>query len=380
MAEGDDQERNEEPSEKRLREAREKGELPRSRELSTAIVVLAGVSTLLATREQMAVHAIKIMSLGIRYGREDLFATNVVSHVLSTAALEALRMLTPLFAVTIGAAFAAPALLGGLNFSSQALIPKFDRLDPLKGIGRIFSTNGLVELFKSLLKILLIGGVLVWFMRHSQLNMMAVGNGDIAAGIGMAFGIVGHAALTFACVLGLLGLLDAPWQKYSFNKRMSMSKQELKDEHKESEGSPELKGRVRNMQQQISRRRMMQDVPKADVIVVNPSHFAVALRYNDDDGMRAPRVIAKGMDVMAQQIRLVAAAHKIPLVEAAPLARALYHTTEVGRDIPASLFVAVAQVLAYVYRLKQAVAQGDTPPEPPKPEVDPDLLGPYRMR
>jgi flagellar biosynthetic protein FlhB len=177
----------------------------------------------------------------------------------------------------------------------------------------------------------------------------------------------------------VIAMVDAPWQKFEFAKRMRMSKQELKDEHKESDGNPEMKNRVRQMQHQMSRRRMMEDVPKADVIIVNPTHFAIALRY-EDGTMNAPRVIAKGVDVLAQQIRLIADAHRVPLVEAAPLARALYHTTQVGKDIPASLFVAVAQILAYVYRLKQAVALGDLPPDPPPPpEIDPDLLGPYKM-
>jgi flagellar biosynthetic protein FlhB len=378
MAEDSDQDRTEEATEKRLREAREKGELPRSRELSTAVVVMAGVVTLLANRQEMAAHARNILLLGLAYGREDLFAANNIGRVFTSAMLEALRMLGPLFAVTVAAAFAGPALLGGLNFSGEALLPKFERLDPLKGFGRIFSSNGLVELGKSLLKVVLIGGVLAWFMARTRLDMLEVGTGDVAAGIGKAMGVIGQASLYFASVLGLLGFIDAPWQKFSFAKKMRMTKQQIKDEHKDSEGSPELKGRIRSMQQQVSRRRMMQDVPKADVIVVNPSHFAVALCY-DDDAMRAPRVVAKGMDVIAQQIRLIADAHKIPLVEAAPLARALYHTTEIGRDIPAALYVAVAQILAYVYRLKQAIAHGDVPPEPPQPEVDPDLLGPYRM-
>jgi flagellar biosynthetic protein FlhB len=157
-----------------------------------------------------------------------------------------------------------------------------------------------------------------------------------------------------------------------------MTKQELKDESKETEGNPELKGRIRQVQFEVSRRRMMQELPKADVIVTNPTHFAVALKY-DENGTGAPRVIAKGVDVLAQQIRLVASGHRIPSVEAPPLARALYATTSLGREIPVSLYVAVAQVLAYVYQLKQATERGDTPPPAPQPEVDPDLMGPYKL-
>jgi flagellar biosynthetic protein FlhB len=379
MSEGaDNEDKTESPSDKRLREAREKGDLPRSRDLSTAIVVLAGVSTLIASREQMAVHAANIMHVGLRYGRDDLFAANGLYHALMTAVMEGFWMLAPVFIATMIAAIAAPTVMGGLNFSFEALVPKFDRMDPIKGFGRLVSMNGLVELGKSLLKLALIGGTLVWFLRRSTQEMYAGGTGPVAEGIAHAFGLFGHASLVFAVALGAVALVDAPWQKYSFTKKMKMTKQEVKDEHKENEGSPELKSKVRQMQQQMSRRRMMEDVPTADVIVTNPTHFAVALKY-DENRMGAPRVVAKGVDLIAQQIRDVAGGAKVPVVEAPPLARALYATTDIGREIPSALYVAVAQILAYVFRLKQAIAMGDLPPELPTQDIDPDLLGPYRM-
>ncbi|WP_036136986.1 flagellar biosynthesis protein FlhB [Luteibacter sp. 9135] len=379
MSEGaDNEDKTESPSDKRLREAREKGDLPRSRDLSTAIVVLAGVSTLIASREQMAVHAANIMHVGLRYGRDDLFAANGLYHALMTAVMEGFWMLVPVFIATMIAAIAAPTVMGGLNFSFEALVPKFDRMDPIKGFGRLVSMNGLVELGKSLLKLALIGGTLVWFLNRSTREMYAGGTGPVAEGIAHAFGLFGHASLVFAVALGAVALVDAPWQKYSFTKKMKMTKQEVKDEHKESEGSPELKSKVRQMQQQMSRRRMMEDVPTADVIVTNPTHFAVALKY-DENRMGAPRVVAKGVDLIAQQIRDVAGGAKVPVVEAPPLARALYATTDIGREIPSALYVAVAQILAYVFRLKQAIAMGDLPPELPTQDIDPDLLGPYRM-
>lgn len=378
MSETDKEDRTEAPSEKRLREAREKGDLPRSRDLSTAVVVLAGVTTLIAARDQMSVHAANIMHVGLRYSRGDLFAANGVYRALATAALEGLKLLGPVFAVTAVAAVAAPALMGGLNFSAQALAPKFDRLDPIKGFSRLVSVNGLVELGKSLLKLVLIGGALVWFLLRSTRDMYTVGTGPVSVGIAQAFSIFGQASLVFACALGAIALVDAPWQKFSFTKKMKMTKQEVKDEHKESEGSPELKSKIRQMQHQMARRRMMEDVPTADVIVTNPTHFAVALKY-DENRMGAPRVVAKGVDVIAQQIRDVAGGAKVPVVEAPPLARALYHTTEIGREIPAALYIAVAQILAYVFRLKQAIAVGDLPPDLPEQDIDPDLLGPYRM-
>jgi flagellar biosynthetic protein FlhB len=378
VSESDQEDKTESPSDKRLRDAREKGDLPRSRDLSTAVVVLAGVTSMIASREQMAVHAANIMHVGLRYGRDDLFAANGISRALMTAAGEGLKMLGPVFTVTAVAAVAAPALMGGLNFSFEALVPKFDRLDPIKGFGRLVSVNGLVELGKSLLKLLLIGGALVWFLNRTTQEMYAVGSGPVSEGIAHTFSVIGHASLIFACSLGLIALVDAPWQAFSFTKKMRMTKQEVKDEHKESDGSPELKSKIRQMQHQMSRRRMMEDVPTADVIVVNPTHFAVALKY-DEVKMGAPRVVAKGVDVLAQQIRDVAGHAKVPVVEAAPLARALYATTEVGREIPSALYVAVAQILAYVFRLKQAIAVGDLPPDLPEQDIDPELLGPYRM-
>lgn len=378
MAEGSDQERTEQPSEKRLREAREKGDVPRSRDLSGALVVLAGVSALLSGSSRAMQHVRQIYRLGLDYGREALFSDTLPGRVLEMALREALALFAPVALATLLATFAAPLMLGGVSFSGQALLPKFERLDPIGGLGRIFAMRGLVELGKALLKLALIGGVLIVLLRQWNDALQATGRGEVTAGIAQAMTLLGRAALMLGTVLALLGGADALYQKFDHNKRLRMTKQELKDESKETEGNPELKGRIRQVQFEMSRRRMMQELPKADVIVTNPTHFAVALKY-DDGGAGAPRVIAKGVDVIAQQIRLVASGHRIPMVEAPPLARALYASTSLGREIPVALYVAVAQVLAYLYQLKQATARGDTPPPTPQPEVDPDLMGPYKL-
>jgi flagellar biosynthesis protein FlhB len=377
MAETENEDRTEKASERRLQEAREKGEVPRSRDLSGAMVVLAGASILLSGSATLYEHMRRIYSMGLGYSREALFSDHLMTRVFSEVMGEMFSLLTPIFAVTLLAAVGSSVLIGGLNFSTQALAPKFERLDPIAGFGRLFSLNGLIELAKSLVKIIFIGAALVLLLRHDEASVMATGTEAIGAGIGQSLSLVAYAALLFAVVLGVIGGIDAVWQRFDFERKHRMSKQEVKDEHKDTDGNPQLKGRIRQMQQQISRRRMIQEVPKADVIVVNPTHFAVALRY-DDARMRAPRVIAKGVDVLAQQIRLVADAHRIPLVEAPPLARALYATTELGHEIPAALYVAVAQILAYVYQLKQAVKNGGPAPTVPKPEVDPELQGRYR--
>jgi flagellar biosynthesis protein FlhB len=377
VSDDSDQEKTEEPSEKKLRESREKGEVPRSRDLSGAIVVLAGVAALMNGGQSAFLHARRIFALGLGYSREALFSDALPGRTLHAAMHEALNLFAPVAVATMLATLAAPLLLGGLNFSAQALQPKFDRLDPIKGLGRIFAMRGLIELGKALLKLLFIGAVLGLLLRHWQDELQATGRGSVVAGIAQSIGLLGRSALWFGSMLALIGGIDAIYQKFDHAKTLRMTKQEIRDEMKESEGNPELKGRIRQVQQAQSRRRMMEELPKADVVVVNPTHFAVALRY-DDGRMGAPRVIAKGVDVLAQQIRLVAGSHRIPMVESPPLARALYATTELGREIPATLYVAVAQVLAYVYQLKQAVAQGETPPAVPTPEVDPDLMGPYR--
>jgi len=377
MSDDSDQEKTEQPTEKRLKESREKGEVPRSRDLSGAAVVLAGVAALMAGGPAAFEHARRIFGFGLGYSREALFSDALPGRVLHAALREALALFAPVALATLLAAFAAPLLLGGLNFSGKALEPKFERLDPIKGLGRIFALRGLVELGKALLKLLFIGAVLALLLRHWQGALQATGRGAVSAGIAQALGLLGQAALWFGSILALIGGLDALYQKYDHTKKLRMSRQEIKDEMKESEGSPEMKGRIRQVQMAQARRRMMEELPKADVVVVNPTHFAVALKY-DDGRMGAPRVIAKGVDVLAQQIRLVAGSHRIPLVEAPPLARALYASTRLGQEIPAALYVAVAQVLVYVYQLKQAAAQGEAPPAVPNPEVDPDLMGPYR--
>ena len=377
MAETETEDRTERASEKRLQEARDKGDLPRSRDLSGAMVVLAGASVLMYDGAAMYAHLRRIYALGMDYTRAALFSDHLMSRVLAALMGELLALLLPVFAATLLAAIGASVLIGGVNFSGQALVPKFERLDPITGLGRLFSLNGLVELGKSLLKVLFVGTAMALLLRHDVAAVIATGRGAVQGGIAQALALVAWAALLFAATLVVIGVADAAWQRYDYGRRHRMSKQEQKDEHKESEGNPQLKGRLRQMQQQISRRRMIQEVPKADVVVVNPSHFAVALRY-DDARMRAPRVVAKGVDVLAQQIRLVASAHAIALVESPPLARALYATTELGHEIPAALYVAVAQILAYVYQLKQAALHGGPIPSVPRPEVDPALQGRYR--
>lgn len=377
MAESDDQERTERASEKRLRDAREKGDVSRSRDLSAALIALVSVGTLLAMRPWLGTHLRNLMRIGLVYGREQAMGTAALGAAANAAGAEALKLLAPLFGVALLATLLSPALAGGFAFSTEALMPKPERLNPIEGFKRLVSLRGLVELGKSLLKVALIGGVLTWVLWNSRVELLATGRGNVQSGIDAALDVIGRAALLFACALAVVGFVDMLWQRFDFARRMRMTKQELRDEHKETEGSPETRSRVRSVQQQMAQRRMMEAVPKADLVVLNPTHFAVALKY--DDNMRAPRVVAKGLDIVAARIRGVAGKHDVPLVTSPALARALYHTTRIGQEIPAALYVAVAQILAYVYRVRDAAAQYADVPPPPNPDIDPALLGPYQL-
>jgi len=307
------EDRTEQPSEKRLKEAREKGDVPRSRDLSGALVVLACVAALMASAPSAMTHLRAIYGMSLGYDRAALFSGVLPGRVLHAALSEALALFAPVAVCTVLATLAGPILLGGLNFSAEALQPKLERLDPIAGLGRIFAMRGLVELGKSLLKLVLIGFALVLLLRHWEADLLTTGRGDVGFGIASSIGLLGRAALIFGVILGFIGGVDALYQRFDYTKRQRMTKQELKDEAKETEGNPELKGRIRQVQHQMARRRMMQDLPTADVVVTNPTHFAVALKY-DENRFGAPRVIAKGVDVLAQQIRQVASGHRIPLV------------------------------------------------------------------
>jgi flagellar biosynthetic protein FlhB len=279
------------------------------------------------------------------------------------------------FAVALVATLAAPLATGGIHFSGQALGFKGSRLDPLAGVGRMFSMRSLVELAKALLKVAVIAAAAAVVLRNGFPELVSLSTAPLKSATSSALDLTGLAALALAAALAGIGLVDLPYQIWDWHKRQRMTREELKQEYKESEGSPEVKGKVRQMQAQIARRRMMADVPTADVVVTNPTHFAVALKY-DDRKHGAPIVVAKGVDYVAEQIREIAKKSKVTLLEAPPLARALYRTTEIGAEIPSALYVAVAQVLAYVFQLRRA-AEGLAPdPEKPTPEVDPSLSDP----
>ncbi|WP_140721503.1 flagellar biosynthesis protein FlhB [Pseudomonas sp. Hp2] len=352
MAENEDgAERTEQPTEKRLREAREQGNIPRSRELATAAVFTAGVFALMAMSGSLASGARGWMKAALSPdpGLRDN-PSKLLGH-FGELLVQLLWVTAPLVLVCLLAGLAGPLLMGGLRFSGKALAPDPNKLNPLAGLKRLYGAESIGELVKSLLRVLFVGtatGLCIWHGLHDLRTLLnAPLERAIVDGLGFTLRLLMYAALA----LGLLAALDAPYQKWNWLRRLKMTREEVKREIKESEGSPEVKSRIRQMQQQLAQRRMIEAVPKADVVLVNPTHYAVALQY-EGERMRAPIVVAKGVDEVAQRIREVGEQHRVAIVSAPPLARALYREAQLGKEIPVRLYSAVAQVLSYVYQLR----------------------------
>src|SRR3954467_6648756 len=299
MAENDSaQERTEDATPKRLEEARRRGQIPRSRDLSATAVTLGGGVALQIMGVQIASTMQGMMVKGLSLNRDQALDTIHMLPALSSAAIDGFRACAPVLGIVLLAAFLAPLALGGWSFSTEALMPQFNRLNPMEGIQRMFSMRSFVELAKALAKFGIVGTVAVIVLWKDAPELIAIGREPIGVGIAHAFQLTGKGLVSIAAGLLIIAGFDVPYQLWQYAKQMRMSREEIRQEYKESEGSPEIKGRIRQMQQEVAKRRMMQDVPKADVIVTNPTHFAVALRY-DDDRMRAPIVVAKGADLVA---------------------------------------------------------------------------------
>lgn len=367
MAEQHDQERTEQATPKRLEEARRKGQIPRSRELSAAAVMLTGGVALCLLGNQLTGQLSALMRRALSISREQAMDTQHLVAAFGSAAAEGLWLCVPLLGAVLVAAVVAPLALGGWSFTFASMTPQFSRLNPIEGMKRLFALRSFVELGKALAKFAVVAVVAVIVLWNDGPALMALGREPLQQAIGHAFKVSGQGLLAISAGLLLIAGFDVPYQLWQYAKQMRMSREQIREEYKESEGSPEIKGRIRQLQQQLARQRMMQDVPKADVVVTNPTHFAVALRY-DERRMRAPIVVAKGADVIAARIREIAGEHAVPIFEAPPLARVLYRNVDIGAEVPASLYVAVAQVLSYVFQLRVAKRAGQQPP--PKPDVD----------
>lgn len=343
--------RTEEPTEKRLREAREKGDVPRSRELAnlavlgmTAVALLALAPAIGSASQDWLQGALSVDPAIL--GRPERLAGHF-ARLLAGLMLPVL----PVLGIALLACLVSPAVMGGLRWASKSLQPDFKRLNPASGLKRIYGKDGLVELLRSLLRVLLVAGVGAAVISAGMSRLLAIPRMTLEGAIGTGLDIASTTLLAIVGSLALLAAIDVPWQKFQHRSKLKMTKQEIRDELKQTEGNPELKGRMRQVARQLSQRRMMEAVPTADVVVTNPTHYAVALKY-DSGTMRAPRVVAKGVDEMALRIREIAGQHRVAVVEAPPLARALYRQAQVDQEIPVKLYAAVAQVLSYLYQLR----------------------------
>ncbi len=366
MAEEDSgQEKTEEPTQKRLTDAQKKGQIARSRELNTFVMLIVSAWLLMSQGGRVGSGLITMMQSHFHVSREVIFEPQAATVFFKQAMHDGLLLIAPMLAILTVAAIVAPISLGGWIFNMESITPKFDKLDPIKGLPKLFSLNGLIELLKALLKITLVG-LVGWLLFNSLFaELLGLSAEPMEQAVIHALKLIAHSFLILSGALVLVAAIDVPYQLWNHSKNLKMSLQEIKDEHKESEGSPEIKGRIRRTQMEMAQNRMMKEVPKADVIVTNPSHYAVALKYDEGSGS-APVLVAKGVDLIAAQIRNIAIEADVPLVAAPPLARALYYSTELDNEIPQGLYSAVAQVLAYIFQLKEAHKTHGTKPAPPK--------------
>lgn len=364
MAENAGQDKTEEPTERKLQKAREDGQLVRSRELQTTILLLAGAGGLWLGSGGLWRCWVDVGRASFGFEAALLGDPETMVRHLSAAFGHVLWVLVPILSVSMLAAIAGTPAVGGINFAPKALLPKGSRIDPMAGFGRMFSMRSLMELAKSLSKFALVAGVSIAVLINAAPDLLRLDRAapGVAALSAAHIVITGFAVLSAAMVV--IAMIDVPFQIRQHREQLRMTRQEVKDELKQTEGSPEVRGRLRRLQQQAANARMMQAVPEADVVITNPEHYAVALRYRANLD-QAPVVVAKGVDLMAQRIRDLAEANDVPLLRAPPLARAIYHHTDVGHTIPVGLYRAVAEVLAWVQSLRRYRRVGGDAPVPP---------------
>ena len=376
-----DQEKTEPATPRRLEKAREEGQVARSRELTTFLLLLGGVVGLWSMGSVLYDQLGIVMEKAFLFERRQALETTPMLTMALELGRRTLLAMLPLFLLLVLVALVAPALLGGWLISAKSLKPQASKLNPLKGLKRMFGVQALVELAKAIAKSVLVGGVAITFLWTNRGTYMSLMDQPVQLALANALQLAALACGLIVLALLVVILIDVPYQLWSHAKKMRMSKEEVKREHKESDGDPHIKARIRQQQQAMARGRMMSKVPEADVIITNPTHYAIALRY-DDAGMSAPRVIAKGTDLVAERIRELGDEHEVPRLEAPPLARALYHHVDLDAEIPEALYTAVAEVMAWAFQLRTASRDGgEAPPVPeglpiPEPfEVPPGAEG-----
>ena len=374
MAESESgQEKSEEPTAKKLEDARKKGQIARSRDFNTMVIIALAATALIMMGHLMVADISNIMTKYLQPSRADMFDPMGTLRWFYSAILEGVFLLMPFLAIMLVGALFAPLSIGGWAFSVETITPKLSKLNPIKGLKKIASAKSLVELVKAMAKFFLVAAVALIVIWTNTSDYLDLGSMPMKAALVKSGELITWAFLFVTIALMIIAAIDVPFQIWDHKKQMRMTMQEVKDEMKDTEGKPEVKGRIRQMQRQLAEARMMDAVPDADVVVTNPTHFAVALKY-DPENMKAPLVLAKGADFVAVNIRRVASANDILLIETPPLARALYHCTEVGQEIPNGLYVAVAQVLAYVFQLRDVQKNGGEKPTRPEPKVPEEYI------
>jgi flagellar biosynthetic protein FlhB len=364
VAEDSDLERTEDATPRRIQQAREKGQVARSRELTTFVMLVAAGSSFMMMGDQLVGSLTRLLQFGLSFDRSVAFDTVMMQQRLHHQTQDVLIAFVPFLGLMMAAALLTPMLLSGWLFSAEALTPDFGKLNPLKGISRVISVNGLIEMVKAIAKTLLIGGVAWWTILHYKeaLFGLVMESSEVSL---VHFGqLVLTTFIAVSCSLLLVVAIDVPFQLWDHSQKLKMTKEDIRQEYKESEGDPHVKGRIRQMQREMARKRMMAEVPKADVIVTNPTHYAVALKY-ESKSMGAPTVVAKGSHLLAERIMDLAKEHHVPVLRTPPLARALYRHAELGEEIPSALYTAVAEVLAYIYQLQRYEKQGGAAPKAP---------------
>ena len=375
MSEDSDAEKTEDASPRRIEKAREEGDVPRSRELATFAVLMTAGACLWAFGGMLAETLGRVLKSGLSLDREQVYNPGILIERVFNDIVTVMLACLPIAGAIMLIALVSPLLIGGWLFSSKAFMPNIMKLNPLKGIGNMFSKNALVELVKAIAKTIVVGIVAYIVISGQKEAMLGLAVEPLNESSAHALGMIAKSFLFIVGALGVIALIDGPYQIWHWNNKLKMTRQEMIQESKESDGNPQIKGKIRQMQREMARGRMMQNVPTADVIVTNPTHYAVALKYAD--GQRgAPRVVAKGIDDVAAKIRELGAEHKVAMLEAPPLARALYKHVDIDEEIPEKLYSAVAEVLAYVYQLRAyKKGEGDYPDRPRKLKV-PDELDP----
>jgi flagellar biosynthesis protein FlhB len=371
MAEETGAEKTEQPTARKLQKAREDGQVARSNELPGAAVMIGAVALMVMMGGVLLPQLIAVFKAGFIFDRTTLLTPSLLPLTFGSHAVSAFVVIIPIFIVTVVLAILSSGATGGYLFSLKSIAPKGSKINPLEGFKRMFGKKALVELAKAVLKFSLVTGVLILMININLGELIQIGRMPLEPAMQKAGELVAHSALYVTLSLVVIAAIDMPWQKHEFNERMKMTKQEVKDEYKDIEGRPEVKAQIRRRQREMSNQRMMQNVKDADVVITNPEHFAVALSY-DPTGDGAPIVVAKGADLIAAGIREEAKTHGVYLFQAPPLARALFYTTEVDQTVPEELYVAVAQVIAYVFNLDN-VKPGQPGMQKPKPVVPPEM-------